>query len=352
MEDEVLTTTEAAKVLGISVRTAQLLIEGGRIPSWKTPGGHRRVHRSAVEALLNPAQPSVLVASATVIVVTPVERQPVFQHLIESLGYLSPQFHSNTWSAAIAAAVRAPAVLVVDLEGSGSEGVSLLSVLAGDARFRHAEFVVVVPTRKGRLETLPARVHVATFKGLDELLKRLTSAKQPFESRLVDGSFLVAPNEGSRLQAVQRSGIVDTPPEPSFDRVTWLASTGLKIPVALMTVLTAERQWFKSRHGLELAETPRSWAFCNHTLLQTGVFEVRDLQKDPNFANNPAVVNAPNFRFYAGAPVYDPDGFPLGSICVIDYRPRQLDKSQRRTLLDLAAIASDELKLRDLTMRA
>jgi GAF domain-containing protein len=154
------------------------------------------------------------------------------------------------------------------------------------------------------------------------------------------------------LLAVKRSGIVDTPAEPSFDRVTWLASMGLKSPVALMTVLTEERQWFKSRQGLDMPETPRSWAFCNETILQKDVFEVRDLSKHSVFSSNPAVLASPHFRFYAGAPVYDADGFPLGSICVMDYRPRHLDAQQRRMLLDLAAIASDEMKLRELLGKA
>lgn len=101
-----------------------------------------------------------------------------------------------------------------------------------------------------------------------------------------------------------------------------------------------------------MLETPRSWAFCNHTVLQRGIFEVPDLADHLAFASNPAVANAPHFRFYAGAPVYDPDGFALGSLCVIDFQPRQLDDDQRRTLLELAAIASDEVKLRELLKKS
>jgi excisionase family DNA binding protein len=246
MKDSVLTTTETAKLLGISVRTAQLLIEGGALPSWKTPGGHRRVHRADVEAL---------------------------------------------------------------------------KVQAGS---------------EPRPAATPARsTSVAT------------EAPRELADQILQGDFPMAPNEGSRLQAVRRSGLVNSPPEVQFDRVTWLAAWGLKTPVALMTVLTLELQWFKSRQGLDMVETPRSWAFCNHTVLQKGIFEVRDLKEHPSFARNPAVAKAPHFRFYAGAPVYDPDGFALGSICVIDFRPRQLDKNQKRTLLELAAIASDELRLRE-----
>jgi GAF domain-containing protein len=113
-----------------------------------------------------------------------------------------------------------------------------------------------------------------------------------------------------------------------------------------MTLLTASRQSFKSRHGIEMAETPRSWAFCNQTILQRDVFEVEDLSADYRFADNPAVAGDPHFRFYAGAPVIDPDGFALGSVCVMDYVPRKLDRDEKQTLLALAAVASNEVRLR------
>lgn len=140
--------------------------------------------------------------------------------------------------------------------------------------------------------------------------------------------------------------MVDTAPEAAFDRLTWLASQNLHMPVALMTLLTPTRQWFKSRQGLKLTQTPRSWAFCNHTVLQKDVFAVNDLSRETLFADNPAVANPLNFRFYAGAPIVDPDGFALGSLCVIDYQPRALDATQAQTLLALAELASDEVRLR------
>ena len=118
------------------------------------------------------------------------------------------------------------------------------------------------------------------------------------------------------------------------------------MPIALLTLLTPTRQWFKSRYGLEIAETPRSWAFCNYTILQKDIFSVRNLSLDAKFAKNPAVSGGPAFRFYAGAAVTDPDGFALGSLCVIDHRPRTLDENQLRSLRALAGLASDEVGLR------
>ncbi|WP_159717511.1 GAF domain-containing protein, partial [Geminicoccus flavidas] len=128
--------------------------------------------------------------------------------------------------------------------------------------------------------------------------------------------------------------------------VTWLAAQTLDAPVSLLTLLTPTRQWFKSRFGLDLPETPRSWAFCNYTILQRGVFSVEDLAGDPRFADNPAVAGEPGFRFYAGAPVLDGAGFAVGSLCVIDCRPRVLQEREAQTLLALAGLASAEIRLR------
>lgn len=351
MEDEVLTTTEAAKLIGISVRTAQLMIESGRLPSWKTPGGHRRVRLADVQALLGKPSTAEKSRSSAVLVVTTEERQALFAPVFENAGHLQPRFQTNIWSAALAAGARLPAVLIVDLDAWPDEGASLLGTLATDSRFRNVPCVAVLRMGAKSPSALSPRVQAATLDTLPALVKRLTAEPAPAKGQLALGDFPVAPNERGRLEAVQRSGLVDTPAEQTFDRLAWLAAQGLKSPVALMTLLTAERQWFKARHGLAMPDTPRHWAFCNHTVLQRELFEVRDLSKHQDFAKNPSVTDAPHFRFYAGAPVFDADGYALGSICVLDYRPRQLDASQRRTLLELAAIATDELLLRDTLAR-
>lgn len=350
MEDDVLTTTEAAKLLGISVRTAQLLIEGGGLPSWKTPGGHRRVHRADVEALLPQNRSQALTRSAKVLVVTSEVRRPQFERALGRIGHIVLQFETSTWSAAAVLGGRLPAVLVVDMEPMGSSAMGLLESLAADVRYKDAELIAIVPGGKRRTRALPPRVEGLPIDGLHDALIKLTVDDEP-AIRIAGDGFPVPPNEASRLQAVRRSRLVDTPNEESFDRVTWLAAKDTKSPIALMTILTADRQWFKSRQGLEMVDTPRSWAFCNHTVMQRGVMEVGNLAKHDSFVHNPAVAGGPKFRFYAGAPVYDPDGFALGSICVMDYRPRHLDETQRRTLLELAAVASDAVKLRGASAR-
>jgi GAF domain-containing protein len=165
---------------------------------------------------------------------------------------------------------------------------------------------------------------------------------------LIEGnaSYPLAANEGQRLAAVEKSGLVNTPAEESFDRLTWLAAHCLQMPIALLTLVTPTHQWFKSSYGLDVTGTPRSWSFCNYTILQRGVFSVENLVLDSRFADNPAVAGIPEFRFYAGAPVTDYDGFALGSLCVMDYKPRTLDQIQTRSLVTLAALASNEIRLR------
>lgn len=347
MGSEVLTTTEAARLLGVSVRTAQLMVEGGSLHSWKTPGGHRRVYRRDVENLLSRDRAAGR-QSATVVVVATGDRLGRMQELLAEVGHVSLEPQPSHVGAALTIGQRRPAAVIVDLGSSANEGANLLTALAADARLKDVA-LIAVKSRSGRgAPELPSRAKVASEAALADMVRALSEgAAVPQALLTLAPDFPIAPNEADRLAAVQRSGLVGTPFEDAFDRVTWLASTGLKSPVALMTVLTPERQWFKSRQGLEMPDTPRGWAFCNHTVLQRDVFEVRDLAQHPAFANNPAVIGAPHFRFYAGAPVYDPDGFALGSICVIDYRPRHLDQTQRRTLRELAAIASDEMALRE-----
>ncbi|WP_249134067.1 GAF domain-containing protein [Bradyrhizobium japonicum] len=125
-----------------------------------------------------------------------------------------------------------------------------------------------------------------------------------------------------------------------------MAARSLDAPVALLTLLTPTRQWFKSRYGLDMPDTPRGWAFCNYTILQKDIMVAENLATDQRFVENPAVSGDLGFRFYAGCPVVDPDGFTLGSLCVIDTRPRALDDTQKQILASLAALASDEIKLR------
>lgn len=152
-------------------------------------------------------------------------------------------------------------------------------------------------------------------------------------------------NESERLATLRRYAVLDTAPEQAFDRITALASRLLGTPIALVSLVDESRQWFKSRVGLDASETPRQHAFCAHAILDAKVMEVPDATADPRFADNPLVVGSPDIRFYAGAPLMTKNG-GLGTLCVIDQKPRTLTDEDRATLRDLAAMAVDALELR------
>lgn len=243
-DDPVLTSAAAARLLGVAVSTTQLWLESGALPSWKTPGGHRRVRLSAV-----------------------------------------------------------------------------MKLLEDRARGRqHGE--------RAQPPTPPAAQDAALPD---------TGAVRPHP---------LAVDEAARLAAVDASGLLDTPPETVFDRLTWLATQVTECPIALITMLGEQRQWFKSRIGVGFTETPRSWAFCNHAILQDGPFMVEDAQQDPRFADNPLVTGETHIRFYSGITLRDAGGQPLGTLCVLDREPRRLRDRELKALAELAAIASEELARR------
>ncbi len=241
--DPILTTTAAARLLGVATSTVQLWMESGAIESWKTPGGHRRTRLSHIARLMEgtPAHPAATVGQA-----------------VEAA--LSP--------------------------------TSL------------AEF------RQARAPDYP-----------------------------------IGREEATRLVALSASGLIDTPPEARFDRIVRLASMVTGSPIALISLLTSTRQWFKARVGLEAQETPREWAFCSHAVLNDDVFVVEDAMVDARFRDNPLVQGDPRIRFYAGVPVRDKSGQALGTLCVIDREPRKLRAAELQALRDLAEIASGEVRL-------
>lgn len=153
-------------------------------------------------------------------------------------------------------------------------------------------------------------------------------------------------NESARLQALRAYEILDTSPEEIFDRITNLVAAYLKVPIALISLVDENRQWFKSCYGVNVTETPRDVAFCAHAITQDDVLVVNDATKDPRFAKNPLVTKEPNIRFYVGAPLRNKEGFNLGTLCAIDRRPRKLTEEQARVLADLAHLVVNEMELK------
>ncbi|GIW22320.1 MAG: hypothetical protein KatS3mg068_1327 [Candidatus Sericytochromatia bacterium] len=143
-------------------------------------------------------------------------------------------------------------------------------------------------------------------------------------------------NEDSRLKELYSYNILDSLPGDYFDSIVELASFICEAPISLITFIDKDRQWIKSKVGVDISETPRNVAFCNHTILQENILEVEDATCDERFKNNPFVINEPKIRFYAGNPLITKNGYALGSLCVIDYKPKKLSNDQRKALENLA----------------
>ena len=150
-------------------------------------------------------------------------------------------------------------------------------------------------------------------------------------------------NEALRIQTLRELNVLDTSPEERFDRLTRLAKRLFNVPIALVSLVDADRQWFKSCVGLDVSETSRDISFCGHAILGDQILTVPDAGLDERFHDNPLVVGAPGIRFYAGCPLTVSNGSKLGTLCLIDIKPRDLDDEDRALLRDLARMAEQEL---------
>lgn len=151
-------------------------------------------------------------------------------------------------------------------------------------------------------------------------------------------------DESSRLAALRGLGVLDTDPEERFDRLTRVARRLFNVPIALVSLVDEDRQWFKSCFGLDARETPREISFCGHAILSGDVFVIPDALADERFHDNPLVTGPPHVRFYAGCPLQLGDGLRVGTLCLIDVKPRSFDEDDLCLLRDLAGMAEQELK--------
>lgn len=150
-------------------------------------------------------------------------------------------------------------------------------------------------------------------------------------------------DEEARIAALRALNLLDTSPEERFDRLTRLAKRLFGVPIALVSLVDVDRQWFKSCIGLDVGETSRDISFCGHAILGNDVFVVEDTLLDRRFSDNPLVTGAPNIRFYAGCPLQMSQGSKLGTLCVIDVEPRKFDAESIKSLQDLARMAEQEI---------
>ncbi len=152
------------------------------------------------------------------------------------------------------------------------------------------------------------------------------------------------PNEQERLAALYELLLIDTPPERRFDTIVEFAASEFDVPICLVTLLDHERQWFKARVGLEVCSTPRDISFCGHAILQEEVMVVPDAEADERFIDNPLVISEPHIRFYAGAPLALAPGVSVGTLCIIDTKPRTLDAVELSILSSLRDLLVLELR--------
>lgn len=152
--------------------------------------------------------------------------------------------------------------------------------------------------------------------------------------------------EATRLEVLRQYRILDTPSESSYDDITALAAYICDVPIALISLVDCDRQWFKSKVGLEVNETSRDVSFCAHAILERETMVVHDALRDERFVDNHLVTCAPGIRFYAGVPLVTPSGQAIGTLCVIDRQPRELSETQQRTLEALARQVVTQIELR------
>lgn len=150
-------------------------------------------------------------------------------------------------------------------------------------------------------------------------------------------------NEALRLTTLRSMNVLDTPAEERFDRVTRLAKRMFRVSTALVSIVDEDRQWFKSKQGLDACETPRNISFCGHAILGDDIFLITNALEDPRFADNPLVTGAPHVRFYAGCPLRAPDGSKVGTLCILDSVQHEFGQDDATALRDLAAMVEDEL---------
>jgi GAF domain-containing protein len=153
-------------------------------------------------------------------------------------------------------------------------------------------------------------------------------------------------NEEERLSFLRSVRILDTPMEECFERITRLLCRVLEAPIAAVSLVDVDRQWFKSIRGLEVCQCPRAHSFCSHTILQDNPLIVSDASTDPRFAENRFVAGQPHLKYYAGVPLLVADNVRIGAVCIFDTETRELSENDLQFLLDLAATATSEIKSR------
>jgi DNA-binding response OmpR family regulator len=226
---------------------------------------------------------------------------------------------------------EAPDLVIIEIDRPDADGRDLARVIRRDARCNHVPIALwSMSDEDGRTSVvaLGSQGFVGGGHGPAEIARSI-------EALLLRRQPHLPINEVSRLERLRSLRVLDTAPDPILDEIVAAASAMAGVPIALVSLVDAERQWFKSRLGLAATETPRNVAFCAHAIHGSEIFEINDALTDQRFAENPLVMSDPKIRFYAGAPLLTGDGLAMGTLCVIDRVPRVLSDSQRECLVRL-----------------
>ena len=237
-----------------------------------------------------------------------------------------------------------PSLIVMEDHPPAVDGLGVCRSLRADEDQRLSEVPVIIIADRDR-----------TGEGMNAgvtgwLIKPFTAqfARAQIQARLLHAAFRwvrapLLPDEPKRLAALHELSLLDTPPEERFDRITRLAAALADVPIALVSLMDQDRQWFKSCHGLSTTETPRDDAFCAHVVHSRKPMIVSDTHQDDRFADNPLVTGTPHIRFYAGFPIFHKNGSCVGTLCMVDNRPRQFPDATIHLFGDLARLVEQEL---------
>ncbi len=249
----------------------------------------------------------------------------------------------------IARSEERPALIILERHLPGCDGIEVCRALRGDEGSYGSDVPIIMFSTKED----PIDMQAASDAGVTDWLIKPVSATYA-RTRVRAWALRTtcrwsrAPlpkDEEERVRALRRLSILDTWPEERFDRLTRLAAALLDVPIALISLVDVDRQWFKSSYGLGVRQTPREVAFCAHAILGEDILVVSDALLDPRFADNPVVTGDPHVRFYAGVPLTVAGGSRVGTLCLVDHRPRELDDTAKRLLRDLGTLVERELSM-------
>jgi len=297
-------------------------------------------------AATTPVEPALVERSVLIGVANP-ELAAALSEAIRAEG-IRAQFFSDIDEARNIIAKDRPSLAMIEHDPPAIDGISACrAIRRKEGEHEHQLPVVIIAAREDTRAGAAAGVTDWLIKpfGSSYARTKIRAWVLRTECRWVQAS--LPSDEERRITSLRRIGVLDTDPEDRFDRITRLAAALFHVPIALISLVDEHRQWFKSCHGLDTEETPRDAAFCAHVVYHREPMIIPDTFQDARFADNPLVVNGPRIRFYAGCPLILDDGSCIGSLCLIDTRPRSLEGPDLDRLRDLAALTVRELNGRE-----